>query len=254
MFKPKLPLVKNEKEVKKFLKKNNVLNLLSEKENIKKTYSPVLSDLYSLYYLIIHNKRTTILEFGSGWSSLVIIKALIELKNKYSKKKLNLRRRNLFELFILENEKKYLNITKDRINKKLSLKNLRVSYNYSEVQMVNYKGMFATEYKRLPLCNPDFIYLDGPDQFKIKNKINGFTIKHSDMMPMVSDILKFEYFLIPGCMILVDGRGANAKFLKDNLKRNWSYKHLKSFDQHLFILNDPSLGKINNNLIKFYRS
>ena len=179
---------------------------------------------------------------------------MLELKNKHSKKKLNLRRSNLFELFILENEKKYLNITRDRINKNLSLKNLNVSFNYSEVQMVNYKGMFATEYKRLPLCNPDFIYLDGPDQFKIKNKINGFTIKHSDMMPMVSDILKFEYFLIPGCMILVDGRGANAKFLKDNLKRNWSYKHLKSYDQHLFILNDPPLGKINNNLLKFYRS
>ena len=46
------------------------------------------------------------------------------MKKKYFKQVKNLRRNNPFELFILENEKKYLNISKNRIikfNKTLKL-------------------------------------------------------------------------------------------------------------------------------------
>ena len=35
-----------------------------------------------------------------------------------------------------------------------------------------------------------------------------------DMMPMVSDILRIEFYLTPGTIILSDGRGANVDFLK----------------------------------------
>ena len=80
--------------------------------------------------------------------------------------------------------------------------------------MVNYNGNFASEYINLPLCNPDFIYLDGPGQYNFYDKINNFTISHNDMMPMSCDILKFEYFLIPGTIIIVVGRGANSNYLK----------------------------------------
>ena len=47
------------------------------------------------------------MEFGSGWSSLIFNLALNDLKNL---KKLT--KKNLFELFILENNKKYLSISK----------------------------------------------------------------------------------------------------------------------------------------------
>ena len=43
------------------------------------------------------------------------------------------------------------------------------------------------------------------------------------MMPMVCDILKFEYFYTPGTIIVCDGRSANAKFLKDHFERKWKY-------------------------------
>ena len=29
----------------------------------------------------------------------------------------------------------------------------------------------------------------------VKDKLNNFTIDHKDLMPMVGDIIKFEYFL-----------------------------------------------------------
>ena len=41
------------------------------------------------------------------------------------------------------------------------------------------------------------------------------------MMPMVCDILKFEYLNTPGTIIVCDGRLAKAKFLKDNFRRKW---------------------------------
>ena len=68
--------------------------------------------------------------------------------------------------------------------------------------------------KKIPKINPDFIYLDGPDQFNIKGKINGFNINQNDLMPMTSDILKIEHFLKPGTIIIVDGRASNSRFLK----------------------------------------
>ena len=113
---------------------------------------------------------------------------------------------------------------------------------------------YCTQYKNLPLCNPDFIYLDGPNLFSVKNKINNFTTDHKDLMPMVGDIIKFEYFLTPGTIIVTDGRSANAQFLRDSFKRNWLYAYDKNFDQHLFYLNAESLGKWNNLQLKFYSS
>ena len=78
-------------------------------------YPPNLQDLYRLYQFVILNKRTTILEFGSGWSSLIFSLALSENKRKYSKEIKELRRNTPFELFVLENKKKYLNQSKARI-------------------------------------------------------------------------------------------------------------------------------------------
>ena len=69
-------------------------------------------------------------------------------------------------------------------------------------------------------------------------------------MPMSCDILKFEHFLTPGTIIVLDGRTANARFLRDNFKRNWLYKYEE--DQHIFYLNDPILGKYNKLQLKFY--
>ena len=74
------------------------------------------------------------------------------------------------------------------------------------------------------------------------------------MMPMICDILKIEYFLTPGTIILLDGRGANTAFLKNNLQRNWIYYECPEFDQHLFYLNDPSLGEYNRAQLDFYKS
>ena len=219
---------------------------------VDKPYKPDLKDLYRLYFFILNNKRTTVMEFGSGWSSLVMALALTELKKKYSGDISKLRRNNPFELFIIENEKKFFSISKRRLEKFSNKINIKINYLSTDVKMTVYKGIISTEYKKLPLCNPDFIYLDGPSQFNIKKDINGVSTRHKDMMPMVSDVLKFEYFYTPGTIIVLDGRAANAKFIKDHFKRNWRYINDQKNDQHIFCLADPSLGKYNTLQLAFY--
>jgi hypothetical protein len=265
MIKIKYPKKKSDKEIIKFFKKKNlnIVNLMSTKKvfsvndmSPKEPYQPDLNDLYRLYQFVVLNKRTTILEFGSGWSSLIFYEALNELKKKYIKQLTKLRRNNPFELFILDNEKKYLEISKKRIvkfsNKNIKLNKTKVHFLYSKVEMVDFNGMITSQYKKIHNCNPDFIYLDGPDQFNVKKNINGISTNHKDMMPMSADILKFEFFLTPGTIIVVDGRSANAQFLRDNFKRKWEYKYDKINDQHIFLLKADLLGKYNKLQIQFY--
>ncbi len=233
------------KGLKKVVELSKGKDLSTNQMIVKQPYKPDLIDLYRLYQFILLNKRTTILEFGTGWSTLIFYIAMRELKKKYSTDLIQLRRNNPFEIFVIDNQKKYLELSKKRVKNFFKNKNLKLNFNYSTVVMEKFKHNIVTGYKRLPLCNPDFIYLDGPDQFEVKGNINGIHTRHKDMMPMSADILKIEYYLTPGTIIVVDGRSANAKFLKDNLTRNWIYKNDFDNDQHIFLLNDPILGKYN---------
>ena len=63
------------------------------------------------------------------------------------------------------------------------------------------------------------------------------------MMPMVSDVLKFEHFLTPGT-IIADGRTANARFLKSNFQRNWKYIHSLKSDQNYFYLDEKTFRQM----------
>ncbi len=267
----KIPKKASKEKIIKFfklIKLNDLITLNKSAKNLTVNeivsgnlppYPPILEDLYRLYQFVVLNKRTTILEFGSGWSSLIFTLALSANKEKYKSKIKFLRRNNPFELFVLENKKKYLNKTKEKINfykKKIgnSYFKSKINWNYSDVYMDLINNRFCTKYKKLPLCNPDLIYLDGPNLFTVKDKLNNFTTDHKDLMPMVGDIIKFEYFLTPGTIIISDGRSANAQFLKDNFIRNWLYKYDKDHDQHLFYLNAPCLGKWNKLQLDFYKS
>ena len=44
------------------------------------------------------------------------------------------------------------------------------NFHLSQVEMTTFNGRACTMYNSLPNICPDFIYLDGPDQFKIKAK------------------------------------------------------------------------------------
>jgi hypothetical protein len=225
---------------------NSILSLKDDK-----VLAPKIEKLFFLYKIIILNKRLTALEFGSGWSTSILSLALGENSKKFNGKNVPTKK-NKFELFSLDQSKKYLNISKKRLKKIKNTKS-KINWMYSPVKMSEFESRICTVYTKLPLCNPDFIYLDGPGIFEIKNKINNFSSAHDDLVPMSCDILKIEFYLIPGTIVLVDGRKANVEFLKKNFKRNWVYKYIKKIDQHLFFLNEKPWGKRNLRLLKFYR-
>lgn len=257
----KIPRIPTKNKIIEFFKKKNFKNLLinSKKKSLKinqllndQPYKPELTDLYNLYWIIRLNKRITSLEFGSGWSSLIIAKALNDNKSLYLKDVLKLRRNYQFNNFIVDNEKKYLNIAKNRI-KNFDKKLLKGSiFNFSKCRMKINDLNYVTEFDNLPKVNPDFIYLDGPDQFNIINSDDGYNIDDKDLTPMAADILKIEFFLNPGTIILIDGRGANANFLKKKLIRNWEYRYFYRLDQHIFYLNEKPYGTHSKNLADFF--
>lgn len=244
----KFPKNKNLKFIKDYFKKFNILQYL---KNNNDSFNPDLYDLFRIHQFIILNKRITALEFGCGWSTFIIKHALDLNKKNYVKDIKGLRKKNPFELFTVDDQKKFLNLTKKRCDKILG-KNHKINLCFSKCCMTKFNGRFATEYKKIPIMNPDFIYLDGPDPFSVKKSINNFNTKHLELMPMSCDILKIEPFLIPGTIVLVDGRTANASFLKNNFQRKWLCKRDKLHDQSIFFLNDKPLGDLNSLQLKFF--
>tara|TARA_B100001093_G_C26590306_1_gene911175 strand:- start:73 stop:855 length:783 start_codon:yes stop_codon:yes gene_type:complete len=215
-------------------------------------YAPNLSDLYSLYQFVRTKKRTTILEFGVDWSTFIMALAMKENQNEYKDYVCSkLRRNNPFEIHCLDNEKEYIEIAQKRL---IDGMDSLVTTHYSEARMCKWNGRIATEFVNFPVINPDFIYLDGPDTFNIKGDVEGINIGHKDFLPMSCDILKLEHFLLPGTIIVVDGRAANARFLRSNFQRNWEYYYDDVYDQHVFEMVEEPLGKINKRQLEFYNS
>lgn len=205
-----------------------------------------LDDLIRLHYLVTSRKVTTILEFGVGKSTVVFDDALEKNKLLYSDfVKNNLRRGTPFQCFSVDNNKKWLN----EVKKKYHTQN--IIFNYSKCEMGTFNNRICTYYNNLPNICPDFIYLDAPDQFSPTADIRGISTRHVDRLPMSADILAIEHFLLPGTLIVVDGRSANARFLMANFQRNWKYKYEASFDQHFFELLEKPIGKLNKKQIDF---
>jgi hypothetical protein len=207
-------------------------------------YKPDIKDLESLADICCNTLRTTVLEFGVGWSSLVFSKCLQANENEIGSLH-NYRRNNPYEVHSVDTSKKYISIAQERI-KDLS----NIYFHHSECFMTEFNGRISTQYENLPLVSPDLIYIDAPHQFEAKGEVNGWSTRHNDMMPMICDVLKIEHFLTPKTIIVIDGRAANARFIKSNLQRDWDYKYCKDRDQHFFVLEEEPLGKYSQSIIQ----
>ena len=82
-----------------------------------------------------------------------------------------------FEVISVDNSKKFIKISKERV-KKYSKHYQKVKFNFSEAKMTKFNFRYTTEYAKHPIVNPDFIYIDGPSQWTIKNKVDNFTLNN----------------------------------------------------------------------------
>ena len=157
----------------------------------------------------------------------------------------HLRRSNKFECHTIDNSKKYINIYKK------NYKTNNLFFHYCVCNVSTYNGKICTFFDNIPNICPDFIYIDGPDQFSPRGDVRGLNTNHPDRVPMSADLLAIEHFLLPGTLIVLDGRTANARFLKSNFQRQWNHWHSQEFDQHFFELSEEPLGILNKNQIDF---
>jgi hypothetical protein len=234
---PSTPMRFNLKKPKNFMESVDPQN--------KVQYEVEWDDLIRLHFLCTSRKVATILEFGVGWSTLIFDSALSINKLLHGDFiRTNIRRAHLFQCYSVDDSRKWIK------NAKAKYKTENIKYHYSKNLMSTFNDRICTLYKKLPNICPDLIYLDGPSQFQVKKQIRGISTRSIDRLPMAADILGIEHFLIPGTLIVVDGRTANARFLKSNLQRDWNYLYRKDFDQHFFELIEGPLGRLNEIQIK----
>jgi hypothetical protein len=212
-------------------------------------FPPEFDDLTRLHFIARNRRATTILEFGCGRSTLVFADALAQNKRDYEGfVASNLRRVHPFELHSVDQSKEWTEKCQVGLPEELTP---LVKFHSSPVAMSTFQGRACTVYDSIPNVCPDIIYLDGPDQFNVTGDVHGISTRTTDRLPMSADILFMEHFLLPGTLILVDGRTANARFLECNLQRQWEHCHFEEEDIHAFELVEKPLGKINKTQMEF---
>ena len=207
-------------------------------------FPPVAEDLARLHRLIRKRKSFTILEFGSGLSTIVMADALSKNKADFLaiEEKPELRNRFMFQIFSVESDKQWIKHSQSNFPKHLLE---HVNFHYSEIKIDTFNGRICHFYDNLPDIVPDFIYLDGPNPKDVKGNVNGMTFQCDERTVMAADLLLMESILLPGTYILVDGRTNNARFLKNNFQRNFEMSWDKDGDITSFELQEERLGKYN---------
>ena len=213
------------------------------KKNLGKQYNPEIIDLSRLYKFVKNEKPLTILEFGVGYSTIVMAQAIYENYLMFNKKKKSsIRNSNLFKIFSVDTSKKWISNTKKKLPKHLRK---FVNFSYSEVSTILYNGEVCHKYDKIPNINPEFIYLDGPHPLDPKGQINNISFQCKERTPIAADICFLESTLLPGSTILVDGRTNNVRFLLRNLKRKYLVKWDRHGDVTFLKLSEKRLGNLN---------
>jgi hypothetical protein len=205
---------------------------------------PHLDDLARIHQLIRERKSFTVLEFGVGFSSLIIADALKRNQDDWDKleTKPKIRNRFMFKCFSVDSSEKWMAIAKSRIPESLAP---FISFQFSRVKIGTFNGQLCHFYETLPDIIPDFIYLDGPDPATVEGTVNGLSFQCPERTVMSGDLLLMESTFLPGTFIIVDGRTNNVRFLKNNFKRNYKFNWDKAGDVSTFELTEERLGKYN---------
>lgn len=207
-------------------------------------FPPVAEDLVRLHKLIRERKSFTVLEFGLGYSTIIIADALRRNEDDWHnlKNAPEIRNRFMFQVFTVDASKEWIKNIRKKFPKHLLP---HVHFQYSEVEIGTFQGQLCHFYKNIPDIIADFIYLDGPSAKDVKGKINGLSFNCDERTVMSGDLLLMESTFLPGTFIIVDGRTNNARFLMNNFKRKYSVQWDKKGDVTTFELVEERLGKYN---------
>ena len=207
-------------------------------------FPPQLADLVRLHKIIRQRRSFTILEFGLGYSTIIMADALRKNQEDWNKlpQKPEIRNRFMFQLFSVDASQSWIGSTKLMFPNHLIG---RIHFQHSEIEVGTFNGQLCHYYKNLPDIIPDFIYLDGPHAKDVKGDINGLSFQCDERTVMSADLLLMESTFLPGTFILVDGRTNNARFLERNFTRHYKTRWDIEGDVTTFELDEERLGKYN---------
>ncbi len=162
-------------------------------------FKPDYCDLYNLYKIIINRNPKIVVEIGSGYSTMIIAKAL-----EINKKKFNIQPK----LYSLEQDDHYKNLIQNYLQRNLSYdSNSFIQIMKTELKIINFKGNKVSICKNFPTENINFIYEDRTDH---------------EYYAIAGDAILIENKMPQDFCICVDGMKATVDFYKKNLIRNYN--------------------------------
>jgi hypothetical protein len=212
-------------------------------------YEPDIDDLYRLYSFVIDNCVTSILEFGSGWSTFALSLGLKEIREKYSGEYGGFQRNpHPFRLCTVDNSPEFVKLALSRLDSEM-LKSIDVHIASPILTTVGLNPV--TLWDPVPRFDFDLIYLDAPEPEQVVT--SGFQLPMATVhdLPIAGDLVVNEPYIHPETTIIIDGRAANSRYLKSGLRRSWTYRNFPDADFSIFHLHEEPLGRINANHIEF---
>jgi hypothetical protein len=169
------------------------------------------ADLWYLYRLVRRKKPKTIVEFGSGCSTVIFAQALFD-NAKESEGQHGF-------LYSLDAEERWKNVTESSMSEELK--------DFCEIRQVpietlSHKGQIVFRHQNVPQVPIDMIYLDGPP-----------------LTPEISvaiDPIDLEGWFQPGFVMCVDGRKENVQYLSRYLERAYQVQSNRFLRNTVFYL------------------
>lgn len=214
-------------------------------------FAPELADLCFLHRQIRQRKVLTVMEFGVGYSTVVMAAAMKKNKEEYEQKleQADIRCIHPFSVYSLDADPHWIETAVRRLPNDLKEFTHII---HSEVYMSTFQERVCHYYRSLPDIVPDFIYLDAPGPSQVLGDVDGLSFHRCvERTPNGADILRMEPSLTPGTMIVVDGRINNVRFLAHNLQRDWDIQVDEEEDRTVMELKEPPLGIHNKRRLVF---
>jgi len=131
--------------------------------NDKLELPPQDFDLANLHRLIRRYRPNTVLEFGSGFSTIAIAHAL--MMNGGGR------------LYSLEASQRWADNTLEKMPEELRA---YVTLLVSTPRAILFNGQFSHVFDRIPNITPEFIYLDGPSPRDVVGEVHGLSFPQGD--------------------------------------------------------------------------
>jgi len=212
-----------EKRARAYLKAAGVCALL--RPGNASEFAPEAVDLALLHRTVREHRPARILEFGSGYSTIVMAHAL--------------RMNGGGKLYAVDASEAWLANTAGKLPPELKE---HVELTYSPCSVTLFNGRLCHLFERLPNIAPNLVYVDGPAARDVAGDVHGLAFngknEHERRAPVSADLLLYESTLPDGCIVVIDTRMTNTSFLLNNLQRRWRHRYDLGNKSHVLTLRD----------------